>query len=551
MAFLQRLRHLVEGGVEQAELVLALLADAEVVAALSDLAERLDHQLDRAREPVGHEVHRHRDRQHRHQHQHRHQGHRQAGHAFQRPLGQAQRDSADRLALEGDRRLEAEHHLAIGLVAGALHAGRLAQRLAGRWLVGQADGAGQAGGAHDAAAVGDRDALEIARLHHLLQRDVDRHPVLGQGRDGVLRRDEARQRRAIVGGLAHQRGVLALDDDRGGDGHHRGDDQGHHAGPFDAQRHDALPLGIARLLVDLGQHAHQRVGQLGAALEAALRRLGQAAVDDAAQRGGQAGALLFQWRMLLLGDLQRQGDDAVAAEGALAGEHLVEHDAGREQVRAAVDLVALHLFGRHVLRRAQHIADAGALFAAGGLHMRDAEVHHLDVLRAAHAGDVAGLDVAMHDAALVRIVERARQLDAHHDDIAHRQRQAGLQYIGQRFAVQQLHRHIGAAVDLADIVHGDDVGVRQRTGGACLAQEARAVFLVLAQRGMQELDRDIAPDTRVMGAEHAGHAAAPQAFDDLVAADLAQRRLAGGGPRLGAERAARQGAGAGLMGVVG
>ena len=86
-------------------------------------------------------------------------------------------------------------------------------------------------------------------------------------------------------------------------------------------------------------------------------------------------------------------------------------------------------------------------------------------------------------------------------------------HVGQRLAVDQLHGHVGPAVDLADVVHDHDVGVRQPAGGARLAQEARAVLLVLAQRGVQELDRHVAADARVVRPVHRGHAAAAEALD--------------------------------------
>src|ERR1035437_501363 len=47
------------------------------------------------------------------------------------------------------------------------------------------------------------------------------------------------------------------------------------------------------------------------------------------------------------------------SERALAGEHFVEHAAGAEQVAARVDLLALQLLRRHVLKRPLDLALLG------------------------------------------------------------------------------------------------------------------------------------------------------------------------------------------------
>ena len=340
-----------------------MLADAVVEPALGDFAHRLAHQFDRLGKPVGHEEHRHRDGQHRDHHQHRHQAHRQARHLHQRLLAQAQRNPPDPFVLERDRRFEAEHRLAGRHIVGHGQAALpVAEQFRRRWLVGLPDPLGLARRSNDAFTVDHRDALEIARLHDLLQRHIDRDPVVRQRRHGVLRRDETRQRRAGIDHLVHHRRGLPLRDDAGRQRHHHGDDQAHHGGPLHAQRHDARLVLFELGLVDVGQHPAQCVRQFLAVLKAPVRCLGQAALDHAAQRGGQVGAQLFDRRRIFLGDLHRQRHQAVADERALPGEHLVQQDAGREQVGSAIELVALRLLGRHVLRRAQNVAHAGAVF---------------------------------------------------------------------------------------------------------------------------------------------------------------------------------------------
>ena len=70
----------------------------------------------------------------------------------------------------------------------------------------------------------------------------------------------------------------------------------------------------------------------------------------------------------------------------------------------------------------------------------------------------------MHEAAGVRGRQRARHLDADLHDVAHRQG-ALPQALPQRLALDELGHHVGAAIQLAEIVDDDDVRVVQARGG--------------------------------------------------------------------------------------
>ena len=60
----------------------------------------------------------------------------------------------------------------------------------------------------------------------------------------------------------------------------------------------------------------------------------------------------------------RHGERRVALERQLAARQPVEHDAHRVEIGARVDLVAHHLLGRHVGRRAHHEPGVGQVFGA-------------------------------------------------------------------------------------------------------------------------------------------------------------------------------------------
>ena len=116
--------------------------------------------------------------------------------------------------------------------------------------------------------------------------------------------------------------------------------------------------------------------------------------------------------------LHGHGDLVLAVERHIPGEHLVEDDAERVDVRLAVDVVAERLLGRDVVGRAEHAAVGGqpVLVERAG----DAEVG--DLGRALVVDQhVLGLDVAVDDVVRVGAAERAGDLDRVGDRLVHRQ----------------------------------------------------------------------------------------------------------------------------------
>ena len=191
----------------------------------------------------------------------------------------------------------------------------------------------------------------------------------------------------------------------------------------------------------------------------------------------------------------------------------------------AVDVrIARGLLGSHVRRRAdaraqlcqRRPAGAGARRADG---LGDAEI--------GHDGDAAGdehvvrLDVAVDDAALVRVGERLRHVAQDADDFADGERAVG-EARAQRFAVDERHRVEGESVRIARGQHRDDVRVLQRRDRLDLALEALDAD-PLRQFGRQHLDDDPPLEPQFLGDEHARHAAAAEFALERVAA--AQRRL--------------------------
>ncbi len=128
-------------------------------------------------------------------------------------------------------------------------------------------------------------------------------------------------------------------------------------------------------------------------------------------------------------------DAWLAPENAfLPGRHLVEHRAEGEDVGARVGLLALELLGRHVLERPEDRAflrqallrrerRQAARVSRRRHRLGQAEVEQLDArLRQHH---VAGLQVAVDDAAPVRLVQRVGDLGADPKRLLERQRALG------------------------------------------------------------------------------------------------------------------------------
>ncbi len=200
----------------------------------------------------------------------------------------------------------------------------------------------------------------------------------------------------------------------------------------------------------------------------------------------------------------------------------MEQDAEREHIAAMIDPVAARLLGRHVGHRAEDDAAIGVKVGQrlGGRvadrlnQLRDAEVDDLGVALVGEH-DVGGLQIAVHDLLLVRSRQARRHLRRDLEHAAHQHPLAG-QRVAHLLAANQLHRDVGAPVDLADLVNDRDVRMLERGGGLRLLDEAPTPIGVVRQIVGQDLERDIAIQPRVGGAVDNAHAAAADLFSDTV-----------------------------------
>ena len=139
--------------------------------------------------------------------------------------------------------------------------------------------------------------------------------------------------------------------------------------------------------------------------------------------------------------------------------------------------------------------------------------------------DVLGLEVAVDDALLVRGGEALRDLLRDLDRARERQRAGRAQHLRQRLALDERHRQVLDAVDLAEVVNADDVLVGDLAREHELALEALLELLRggrIRLRGRADhLDRDRDAELVIERLVDGAHAAGAEQLDDRVArADL-------------------------------
>ena len=148
----------------------------------------------------------------------------------------------------------------------------------------------------------------------------------------------------------------------------------------------------------------------------------------------------------------------------------------------------------------------------------EAEVEDLD---AASSGDeeVLGLQVPVDDPFLVRRRQALGDLPRALDRLA-RRKPAARELRPQRLALEKLLDDVGSALVRADVVDRGDVGVIEDARGLGLLLEAAQAVGVLREGRRQDLDRDLAPEPRVLRPVDLPHPARADRREDLVRAQL-------------------------------
>ena len=146
--------------------------------------------------------------------------------------------------------------------------------------------------------------------------------------------------------------------------------------------------------------------------------------------------------------------------------------------------------------------------------LRQPEVHDLDVTLAGEH-HVLGLQIAVNDAGLVRLRERIRQLAGDLKGLLQR-RSSASQQLPECRAFDELHHDEELAVELPDVVDGDDAGVIQGGRRSCFVLEAPDGARVRERLDAENFDGDLAAELRVSCPIDLAHAARSEQSENLV-----------------------------------
>src|SRR5205807_728269 len=127
------------------------------------------------------------------------------------------------------------------------------------------------------------------------------------------------------------------------------------------------------------------------------------------------------------------------------------------------------LDGEHL--KAEILGGVIALVAIFSESARDAEVEDL-YGSIGHYHDVARLDVAMHDAVLMGVIERAADLNDDPEAVHDAHGAPDIDNLIERLAGHVLHDHVGVAALFPKVIDDDDIRMLQAAGGLGLTIEA-------------------------------------------------------------------------------
>jgi hypothetical protein len=220
--------------------------------------------------------------------------------------------------------------------------------------------------------------------------------------------------------------------------------------------------------------------------------------------------------------------DLVAAERWRAGHDLVKQARQRIHVHAVVGGPAEQPLRRDVVVRSEHPTGRCSGDAAriadrrGNPEVREVAVHarftRLDQ-------DIRRLDVPVHDSGGVCGIQRPCDLPHDLDGTLGRELTRRCHGFGEIVTLDQPHVEIESAVDLAEVVDGDDVGLGQPSSASALLEEALAKLLVRDELDAEPLECHGPLAACVVRPVDLAHTAPADQFPQLVGAERVRSHL--------------------------
>ena len=211
--------------------------------------------------------------------------------------------------------------------------------------------------------------------------------------------------------------------------------------------------------------------------------------------------------------LDGHGHRRFAVVGCTAGQHLIHDDAEGIQVAAAVHMAALGLLRGDIVYGAERLARQRVL---RGADAGNAEVRNLDA-PVLQDHDVVRLDVAVDDAAAVCMLQRLGDLHGEMQRLAPVEPALLFQILLERDALDQFHDNIVHIAGAGNIIHTDDIRVRQHRDRLRLGMETSAELLIAGEFIFQNFDCDQPVQPVAQCFIYDRHSAGADHFQDLVA----------------------------------
>ena len=237
--------------------------------------------------------------------------------------------------------------------------------------------------------------------------------------------------------------------------------------------------------------------------------------DDLFQAGGDVGVDIAGTLRHILHVHDCNGNRIVGIERLFAGQHLVEHDTNGIDVALGVGDIATCLLRTDVVHRADCLIGGGAALLP--CKLGNAKVHDLDGA-VGQKHNVLGLDVPMHNAAIVCVLECPQNLNDKMHSVFPVEHVLAVNEVLQRDTVNELHDDVLHLIRKAHVVDLHDVGMRHHGNCLGLIAEPTLEFLALRVLGLEDLDCHHAIIQHIGGTIYIRHTALAHEFCQFIAA---------------------------------